>query len=219
MGEIDDEVIDLLINANQIDLDALSPPSTYDFIRYSRSPLLDPDADFPLFNYENSSTNSNEAFALNFSEPPEEFRNHVEDLIHDTGDLGTDLDEWYQSSAESLAETALEAGKVGKKAQGSIGYVLMSDIDEELSPEEFSQKSDIPEYFLQDSELNSKYYVFEGMLNDKRDLKIASITENETAVAWLVGRTLEKFDIGNKFKQAYNQRVEEYITENYPDSL
>lgn len=216
MEDIDDDAVDLLISLDHINLGELSPPSTYDFIRHSRSPLIDTQAEFPSFDNVDP---TNEAFGLNFSQPPKDFRQHVEKLIQDSGEIGTDLDEWYQRSAESLADTALKAGKIGKKAQGAIGYVLMSDIDEEMSLEEFSEHSDIPNYFLQNSDLDSKYYVFEGVLGGKRDIKISSITEDETAVAWLVGRALENFDMDDEFKEAYNQRVETYIEQNYPERV
>jgi hypothetical protein len=211
MEDTNNEAIDLLINLNQISLGELSPPSTYDFIRFSHGPLINTHAEFHAFADVDP---TNEAFALNFSEPPEEFRQYLEELIQDYGEVGTDLNEWYSSSAESLVDTALEAGKVGKKTQGAIGYVLMSGIKEELSEEEFSEKSDIPDYFLESSNLNSSYYVFEGVLNNKRDIKIASITEDETAVAWMVGRALEEFDMDEEFKRAYNQKVEEYVEDN-----
>jgi len=77
----------------------------------------------------------------------------------------------------------------------------------------------IPDYFLQNSDLNSEFYVFEGVLDGKRDVKIASITEDETAVAWFVGRTLERFDMDEEFKNVYNQRIEEYLSENYPERV
>jgi len=95
----------------------------------------------------------------------------------------------------------------------------MSDINEDMGKEEFREKCDIPDYFLQNSDLNSEFYVFEGVLDGKRDVKIASITEDETAVAWFVGRTLERFDMDEEFKNVYNQRIEEYLSENYPERV
>jgi len=41
MHNIDDKSINLLRNLDHISLGELSPPSSYDFIRYSRDPLLD----------------------------------------------------------------------------------------------------------------------------------------------------------------------------------
>jgi len=197
MHNIDDKSINLLRNLDHISLGELSPPSSYDFIRYSRDPLLDTRAEFPSF--ENVPPRG-EAFGMNFSNPSKDFRQYLETLIQDAGEVGTDIDEWYRSSAESLVGTALDAGRAGKKVRGSTGYVLMSDINEDMGKEEFREKCDIPDYFLQNSDLNSEFYVFEGVLDGKRDVKIASITEDETAVAWFVGRTLERFDMDEEFK-------------------
>lgn len=216
MEDVDNDAVDLLIKADQISLGELSPPSNYDTIRFSRSPLINTQADFKDFDDLGA---ENEAFALNFSNPPREFRNHVEYLIEDCGKIGSDFEEWCRETAKSLAETALEAGQLGKKVQGCYGYVLMSDINEEMDAEEFNEKSDIPDYFLEESDLNSKYHLFEGVLNRRRDRKIASITEDETSVAWLVGRTLEEFDIEDDFTKAYTQRIEDYVAQKYPERI
>lgn len=216
MEKIDENVVNLLENIDKINLGELSVPSTYDFIRYSRAPLIDTQADYPCLEDVESYS---KAFALNFSNPPKDLRQNIEDLIDNNGEMGTDLNEWYRSSAKALANTALEAGRIGKRTHGATGYVLMSDINEELNLNEYREHSDIPDYFFEESELNSSFYVFEGDLNGKRDIKISTITEDETAVAWYVGRTLENFDMDDVFKESYNQRVENFVESNYPERI
>lgn len=211
MTDVDNDIIDLLTNIDQISLGELSPPSTYDFIRYSREPLLDTQASFQGFKCGSNS----EAFALNFSNPPKEFRQSIEHLLDHDGEIGTNLDEWYRSSGKYIADKAVEAGRIGKNVQGAIGYVLMSDINEELSLQEYRESSQIPDYFFQKSDKQSQFYVFEGVLNGKRDIKIATITEDETAIAWFLGRALEDFDMDEEFKKGYNQRIEQYVENDY----
>ena len=189
---------------------------TYDFIRYSREPLIHTQARFQ--GLEDQGSNS-EAFALNFSNPPKEFRQNLETVLDHEGELGTDLDEWYRSSGQYIADKAIEAGRIGRRVQGAIGYVLMSDINEDLSLEEYRESSHIPDYFFQDSEEHSQFYVFEGVLNGKRDIKISTITDDETAVAWFLGRTLEEFDMDEEFKKGYNDRVKQYVENDYLERI
>ena len=214
MVGVDKNVKKLLRSIDRISLDDLSAPSTYDFIRYSKNPLLDSADEAPVLENHPSVT---EAFALNFSRPPEHFRNQLEDIIQSSGDIGTNIDSWYRGVADEIAISSIDAGRVAKRMRGTTGFVLMSDINEELNEEEFKESSGIPQYFLGNSELDSKYYVFEGFVDGQRDIKIAAMTEDETAIAWYVGRTLEEFDIDDEFKEAYNDRVEAHVLENYPE--
>lgn len=179
-------------------------------------------------------------FGLDFSNPPEMFIQVLEQSIENLYSVG---EVNQTSTAEKLAEISVEAGVLGKRIKGELGYVLMSDFAEYLSQDELEDSIPIPSFFLEEKDtysgnrgfwyvngqlksrdiddyqtgLTHGFYLYEGELRCEKDRKLALVTEDETAVAWLAGRTLGyldeigEFDIDEEFEDAYNQAITDYL--------
>lgn len=237
MGDWLDELTDaeksiiLLESVDSIPADDIAGPATYNEIRYMPRGFYNIDDLSRELGVEDKSGDIPAGFGLDFSNPPEELENSLEKMIEDLYSIG---DTSYSIASSKLAQIALEAGELGKNTRGELGYVLMSDFSEYLPERELDSLA-IPDYFLDDitgykrtqgfrfvnDELRGRprrghqrahgFYLFEGELRGNRDRKIAAITEDETAMAWIVGRTLEKFDIDPDFRNTYNETITNYV--------